>query len=147
MTRFISRAKLQRAIATASLIFTFVSGSRTLAQTGPDGTSGVPISRSFPSERSFTSSRSLASSYDSFANRGSTRSVEPSRTAKSSSWHLPHFSKAHLSSSSSWSQHGFFRHAPKQKHFSAPKFKAPHAPKSHSGGHSWGHSGSKSHRG
>jgi len=107
--------------------------------------------RSFPGERSFTSSRSFVSSHDGFANSG-TRSAEPSRAAKSSSWHLPHFSKAHLSSSNSWSQHSFSQHAPKQKHFSepkfkAPKFKAPHAPKSHGGGHSWGHSGSKSHRG
>lgn len=104
--------------------------------------------RSFPSERSFTSSRSFASSHDAFANRGSTRKAEPSRSAKSSSWHLPHFSKAHLSSHGSSSERGFSSHSFKQKHFSAPKFKAPHAPKFHGGGHSsWGHSGSGSHRG
>jgi hypothetical protein len=143
------------------------------------GNSARNRARSSPSERSFTSSRSFASSQDSFANHsfanhsfanqgfashsfanqgfanaGSTRSPEPSRTAKSSSWgHLPHFSKARMSSSGSSSQHGFSQHAPKQKHFSepkfkAPKFKAPKAPKSHGGGHaSRGHSGSKSHRG
>jgi hypothetical protein len=116
--------------------------------------------RSFPSERSLTSSRSFASSqfassHDRFANPGSTRSgtrsPEPSRTAKSGSkFHLPHFSKAHMSSHGESSQHGFSQHAPKQNHFSAPKFKAPHAPKSHGGGGghaSHGHSGSKSHRG
>jgi hypothetical protein len=106
---------------------------------------------SFPAERSFSSSRSLASSRDNFANRGSARTPEPSRTAKSSSkLHLPHFSKAHMSSHGDSSQRGFSQHAPKQKHFSAPKFKAPHAPKSHGGGGghaSRGHSGSKSHRG
>jgi hypothetical protein len=113
--------------------------------------------RSFPGERSFSSSRSSASSHDRFAKpgsaptgtRSSTRSSEPSRTAKSSSkLHLPHFSKAHMSSHGDSSRHGFSQHAPKPKHFSAPKFKAPHAPKSHGGGHaSRGHSGSKSHRG
>jgi hypothetical protein len=104
--------------------------------------------RSFPSERSFTSARSFASSHGGFANSGSSRSPEPSRTAKSSSWHLPHFSKAHLSSHNSSSERGFSSHSFKPKHFSAPKFKAPHAPKFHGGGHSsWGHSGSKSHRG
>jgi hypothetical protein len=78
------------------------------------------------------------------------RRSEPPRTAKSSSkLHLP-FSKAHMSSRSDSSKHGFSEHAPKQKHFSAPKFKAPKAPKSHGGGGghaSRGHSGSKSHRG
>lgn len=110
--------------------------------------------RSFPGERSFTSPRSSASSHDSFANHGSTpssrRSPDPARTAKSSSrGHLPHFSKAHMSHGDS-SQHSFSQHAPKQRHFSAPKFKAPKAPKSHGGGGghaSRGHSGSKSHRG
>jgi hypothetical protein len=100
--------------------------------------------------QSFTSSRSFASSHDRFANPASARSPEPSRTAKSSSkFHLPHFSKAHMSSHGDSSQHGFSQHAPKQ-HFSAPKFKAPHAPKSHGGGGghaSHGHSGSKSHHG
>lgn len=110
--------------------------------------------RSFPGERSFSSSRSSASIHDRFANPSSTRSPEPSRTAKSSSWgHLPHFSKAHMSSHSDSSQHSFSQHAPKEKHFSepkfkAPKFKAPKAPKSHGGGHaSRSHSSSKSHRG
>lgn len=110
--------------------------------------------RSFPAERSFSTSRSSASSHDSFANHSSTpssrRSPEPSRTAKSSSkLHLP-FSKAHMSSHGDSSKHGFSQHAPKQKHFSAPKFKAPKAPKSHGGGGghaSRGHSGSKSHHG
>jgi Protein of unknown function (DUF3300) len=111
--------------------------------------------RSFPSEGSFSSSRSLASSHDSFANRGSARTPEPARTAKSGSkLHLPHFSKAHMSSHGDSSQHGFSQHAPKQQHFSepkfkAPKFKAPKAPKSHGGGGghaSRGH-GSKSHHG
>ena len=81
-------------------------------------------------ERSFTSPRSSASSRDRFANPGSTpsslRSPEPTRAAKSSSkLHLPHFSKAHMSSHSDSSQHGFSQRAPKQEHFSAPKFKAP----------------------
>jgi Protein of unknown function (DUF3300) len=106
--------------------------------------------RSFPGERSFSNSRSSASSHDNFPNHGSTRTPELARTAKSSSWgHLPHFSKAHMSHGDS-SQHGFSQHAPKQKHFSAPKFKAPKAPKSHGGGGghaSRGHSGSKSHHG
>ncbi|MGA8212353.1 MAG: DUF3300 domain-containing protein [Candidatus Sulfotelmatobacter sp.] len=132
------------------------------------GNSAQNRARSFTGERSSTT-RSFASSHDSFANhsyanhsfvnQGSTRSPEPSRSAKSSSWaHLPHFSKARMSSNGSSSQHGFSQrgfsqHAPKQKHFSepkfkAPKFKAPHAPKSHGGGHaSRGHFGSKSHRG
>ena len=157
------------------------SNSRTLDQPNRNaardpyfGNSAQNRARSFPSERSFTSSRSFASNQDSFANRSfashsfsnqrftnqaSPRSPEPGRTAKSSSWgHLPHFSKAHMSSNGSsrehgFSQHSFSQHAPKQKHFSepkskAPKFKAPHAPKSHGGGHaSRGHSGSKSHRG
>jgi hypothetical protein len=43
MTRFISRAKLQRAIATASIFLTFGSGSRGLAQMPPDSASGAPI--------------------------------------------------------------------------------------------------------
>ena len=121
--------------------------------------------RSFPGERSFTSPKSSASSHDRFANPGSTRSgtpsstrsAEPSRTAKSGSkLHLPHFSKAHMSSRGDSSQHGFSQHAPKQEHFSAPKFKAPKfkapkAPKSHGGGGgghaSRGHSSSKSHHG
>jgi hypothetical protein len=104
--------------------------------------------------QSFSGERSFASSHDTFANRSPSRAPEPSRTAKSSSWrHLPHFSKAHMSSHDSSSQHSFSQRAPKQKRFSepkfkAPKFKAPHAPKSHGGGHaSRGHSGSKSHRG
>jgi hypothetical protein len=46
------------------------------------------------------------------------------------------------------SSHGDSSHAPKPRHFSAPKFKAPHAPKFHGGGHaSRSRSGSKSHRG
>ena len=119
---------------------------------------------SFPGERSFTSPRSSASSHDGFTNSGSargskpgnTRSPEPSRTSKSSSnLHLPHFSKAHMSSHGDSSQHGFSQHAPKQQHFSepkfkAPKFKAPKAPKFHGGGGghaSRSHSSSKSHRG
>lgn len=114
--------------------------------------------RSFPRERSFSTSRSSASSHfanhDSFANHGSTpssrRSPEPPRTAKSSSkLHLP-FSKAHMSSHGDSSKHSFSQHAPKQRHFSAPKFKAPKAPKSHGGGGghaSRGHSSSKSHHG
>jgi Protein of unknown function (DUF3300) len=142
------------------------SNQRTFDQTnrnsGRDpyfGNSAQNRTRSFPSERSFTNSRSFTSSRDgfashSFSNAGTMRSPEPSRTAKSSSWgHLPHFSKARMSSNGASSQHGFSQHAPKQKHFSepkfkAPKFKAPHAHKSHGGGHaSRGHSGSKSRRG
>ncbi len=110
--------------------------------------------RSFPGERSLPRSRSSASSHDSLANRGNaprnSRSPEPYRTAKSSSkLHLP-FSKAHMSSHGDSSQHGFSQHEPRQKHFSAPKFKAPKAPKMHGGGGghaSRGHSSSKSHRG
>jgi hypothetical protein len=113
-------------------------------------------SHSFQGSRPFTGARSFAPSHDgdAFASLSQTRRPKPSHTAKSSSWgHLPHFSKARMSSNASssqhgLSQHGFSQHAPKQKHFSAPKFKAPHAPKSHGGGHaSRGHSGSKSHRG
>jgi hypothetical protein len=179
----------QRDNRSASNSRTFDPPNRNAARDPYFGNSAQNRSRSFPSERPFTSSRSFTSSQDSsanrgfanhsfanqgfashslasqgfasrsFANAGSTRSPEPSRTAKSSSWaHLPHFSKAHMSSNGpspehSFSQHSFSQHAPKQKHFSepkfkAPKFKAPHAPKSHGGGHaSRGHSGSKSHRG
>jgi hypothetical protein len=124
------------------------SNTRTTGQSAP--------ARSFSSERSPTSSRSFASGHERFANPGNTRSPEPARTAKSSSrFHLPHFSKAHMSSHGDSSQHGFSQHAPKQQHFSepkfkAPKFKAPKAPKSHGGGGghaSHGHSGSKSHHG
>jgi hypothetical protein len=96
--------------------------------------------------RAFTGERSFAPNHSSFANSGNNRGPEPSRTAKSSSssWrHALHFSKARVPSQhNSSSEHSF-----KPKHFSAPKFKAPHAPKSHGGGHSFrGHSGSKSHR-
>src|SRR5271169_1753851 len=43
MTRFISRPTLNKAIAIASLILAFGSGSRSLAQTSPDGLAGAPI--------------------------------------------------------------------------------------------------------
>jgi len=149
----------QRDNRSASNSRTFDQPNRSPARDPYFRNSAQNRARSFTSERSFTNSRSFASNHDSFANRrfanhtfanqGSTRSPEPSRTAKSSSWgHLPHFSKARMSSNGSSSQHSFSQHAPKQKHFSAPKFKAPKAPKSHGGGHaSRGHSGSKSHRG
>jgi Protein of unknown function (DUF3300) len=147
----------QRDNRTASNSRTFDQPNRNSARDPYFGNSAQNRARSFP-ERSSTNSRSFTSSRDSFANAGSTRSPEPARTAKSSSWgHL--FSKARMSSSGSssqhsFSQHGFSQHAPKQKHFSepkfkAPKFKAPKAPKSHGGGGhaSRGHFGSKSHRG
>lgn len=170
----------QRDNRSASNSRTFDQPNRSAARDPYFGKSAQNRARSFPSERSFSSSKALASSQDSFANRnfashsfsnhsfanqgfashsfanaGSTRSPEPARTAKSSSWaHLPHFSKARMSSNGSSSPHGFSQHAPKQKHFSAPKFKAskfkaPKAPKFHGGGGhaSRGHSGSKSHRG
>ncbi len=180
----------QRDNRTASNSRTFDQPSRNATRDPYFGNSAQNRTRSFPGERSFTSSRSFASSRDSFtnhsfanrgsanqgfanrgfANAGATRSPEPSRSAKSSSWaHLPHFSKARMSSNGpsrehgfsqhgfsqhGFSQHGFSQHAPKQKHFSeskfkAPKFKAPKAPKFHGGGGhaSRGHFGSKSHRG
>jgi hypothetical protein len=93
--------------------------------------------------RSFPGSRSFASRHDSFANPGTTRRPEPSRATSSSRGHPPHFAPARMSSQhGSWSQH-----SPKPKHFSAPKFSAPHSSKSHGGGgSSRGHSGRKSHR-
>lgn len=174
------RQSFQRDSRSASNSRTFDQPNRSAARAPYFGNSAQNRARSFPSERSFTSSRSFVSSRHSFANHGvanhsfvnqgfanhssanagSTRSLEPSRSTKSSSWaHLPHFSKAHMSSNGSspehgFSQRGFSQHPPKQKHFSepkfkAPKFKAPKAPKSHGGGGhaSRGHSGSKSHRG
>jgi hypothetical protein len=142
---------------------TFSQPSRTTAQANDRGlqpnrsTSRDPYfansanSRSFEGSRSFTDSRSLsfASSHGAFANPTTNRSPEPSRTAKSSSWaHLPHFSKARISSQYGSSQRGSSQHFSKPKHFSAPKFKAPKAPKSHGGGHSsGGHSSKRSHRG
>jgi hypothetical protein len=160
----------QRDNRTASNSRTFDQSNRHTGRDPYFGNSAQNRLRSFPSERSFTNSRSSASSPDNFANRssanrsfashgfanaGSMRSQEPSRTTKSSSWaHLPHFSKARMSSNASSPERGFSQHAPKQRHFSepkfkAPKFKAPKAPKSHGGGGhaSRGHSGSKSHRG
>jgi hypothetical protein len=169
----------QRDNRSASNSRTFDQPNRNAARDAYFGNSAQNRARALPSERSFTSSRSFASNSDSFANhsfanhsftnqgfashsfanqgfanQASMRSPEPSRSAKSGFWgHMPHFSKARMSSNGSssqhgLSQHGFSQHAPKQNHFSAPKFKAPHAPKSHGGGHaSRGHSGSKSHRG
>jgi hypothetical protein len=105
--------------------------------------------RSFEGSRSFANPGSFASSHDAYANPKTNRGPEPSRTAKSSSWaHLPHFSKARVSSQYGSSQRGSSQHFSKPKHFSAPKFKAPKAPKSHGGGHSsGGHSSKRSHRG
>ena len=43
MTRFISRPQLQKAMAIASIVLTFGSGFRSLAQMPPDSMSGTPI--------------------------------------------------------------------------------------------------------
>jgi Protein of unknown function (DUF3300) len=165
----------QRGNRTASNSRTFDQPNRSSARDPYFGNSAQNRARPLPTERSFTNSRSFASIPDSFANRSfanqgsasrgfanasSARSPEPARTAKSSSWaHLPHFSKARMSSNGSspehgFSQRGFSQHAPKQNHFSepklkAPKFKAPKAPKFHGGGGhaSRGHFDSKSHHG
>jgi len=142
---------------------TFSQPSRTTAQTNDRGLqpnrstgrdqyfaySANNGARSFEDSRSFTNSRSFGSNRDAYANPSTNRGPEPSRTAKSSSWaHLPHFSKARISSEYGSSQHGSSQHFSKPKHFSAPKFKAPKAPKSHGGGHSSaGHSSKRSHRG
>jgi hypothetical protein len=113
------------------------------------GSSANNRTRSFEGSRPFTSSGSFASTHDAYANPKTNKSPEASRTAKSSSWaHLPHFSKARISSEYGSSQRGSSQHFSKPKHFSAPKFKAPKAPKSHGGGHSsGGHSSKRSHRG
>jgi hypothetical protein len=160
----------QRDNRSASNSRTFNQPNRNAVRDPYFGNPAQNRARSFPSERSVTSLRSFSSGHDGFAshsfanqgfvnkgfvNQGATRSPEPSRTAKSSSWaHLPHFSKARMSSNGSSPERGFSQHAPKQKHFSepkfkAPKFKAPKAPKFHGGGGhaSRGHFGSKSRHG
>jgi hypothetical protein len=122
--------------------------NRSMARDPYFGSSASNLARSFEGSRSFTNSGSFSSNH-AYANPKANRSPEPSRTAKSSSWaHLPHFSKARISSQYGSSQRGSSQHFSKPKHFSAPKFKAPKAPKSHGGGHSsGGHSSKRSHRG
>ena len=46
MTRFISRPKLQKAIAIASIVLALGAGSRSLAQTSPDSLTDTPIQQS-----------------------------------------------------------------------------------------------------
>jgi hypothetical protein len=99
-------------------------------------------------DRRFTDSRSFASNRNGFETRGTARGPERSRTSSLNSWgRAPRFSSARMSSRDSF-RGSSSRHAPKPKHVSAPKFKAPHSSRSHGGGghSSHGHSGKKSHR-